>query len=767
MLELLAALGILSASSLGALFHMRSKSQKEFDADRVAVSLIFPSGVTEQQVQAAIRSIGSNLRDNKLTGDPSIVFELIATERGITHQLRVPSRDASYLFGQLEVHLPGIEITPIEKLPDASYDYGLQLSLTDPGRTIRVSSAVEYATKIIKSVQTDHPGQRVTLQWIIFNTSKVKGQVTGKSSLTKALIFGVEPNKDELSDRHAKAIEQNYTAVGRIGVRAKTPGEAKALAGEVLRALTSENNENRFRSREIPFRDLDGAINGAHSVQVRQIQFTVSEFSAFMGWPIGDPQIPGLHQGAARRFPATEKIAREGWVFGHSDVGALDRPVALALSQIPRHVALVGGPGTGKTSFMANGVLQVVKAGLGAIVFDAGTDVSMERLYYRVLNSAPSNRIDDFILINPADDREHVASLNLLDQGLGTAVIDIVEDTFTDLYPSIGEGVSFRELLRNGLGTLIEHGGYTLMDLASLISPRNIDEQRWAKELIEGVKDPELKDFWARNPAATDPNAKSASKWDAKVETVLNKLWQIAGQPDVRHLLGQTESTIKLADVLAENKVLLISLGGLPGKSAQLLGNLLTATLWRIAQIQSTQEKPNIMFVDEFQVVAQAQDNLSDMLARGRALKLGLVLGTQFITRPTISRDLQSTVLQNTMTQIVFKADGREAGLWAQQLGKAAVNETDVSKLPQFHGIARIIGESSPVTFTALRPPTPAQGVAERVIQKSRSKYARPVESVRAQIISRRMATSVATNPSNRKPTGKGPYDATKREHHD
>lgn len=766
MLELLAALGILSASSLGALFHMRSKSQKEFDADRVAVSLIFPSGVTEQQVQAAIRSIGSNLRDNKLTGDPSIVFELIATERGITHQLRVPSRDASYLFGQLEVHLPGIEITPIEKLPDASYDYGLQLSLTDPGRTIRVSSAVEYATKIIKSVQTDHPGQRVTLQWIIFNTSKVKGQVSGKSSLTKALIFGVEPSKDELSDRHAKAIEQNYTAVGRIGVRAKTPDEARALAKEVLRALTSENNENRFFSKEIQFKSLDETINGANSVQVRQIQFTVSEFSAFMGWPIGDPQIPGLTQGVARRIAPTEAVARSGGRFlGWSNIhGPKLRPIHLEYDYADLNSIYAGMIGSGKSVGMANAFYDDVHTGKGGIIIDASGSESPQSLANRGLGYVPRNRVEDVIRIAVVQDADHPVAFDPLNQGAGLGAIDQIEGVFTSLYPEIASGVSVRDLLHHGLWTIIAHGGLTLVDLGALIRPKNDAEKNWANSIIKAVRDPDLREFWERMELTGrgSNDTKKKSDWERYTDPLYRRLWQLVGRPEIRNMIGQSGVGLNWEDVLTNNKIVIVSLSGLPKESAELLGSMLVQTLWTTAQ-RLEPEIGNGLYLDEFQVTSNIKDGLDDMLNRGRKHKLWTTLGTQFLA--DLPPKTKNAIYNNVGTRIVYRTSADEAAMWRRQFANDQLKEFDFIHARPHEAVAQIpnISGKSVVTIKA-RPPAEPTGAGPAAVHRSRQKFGTPVAQVREQIIARRIAEPVHAKPSNRKPTGKGPYDATKRD---
>lgn len=721
---------------------MVKQNQRKHDLDRDVFEVVFPTGMAEDRVKAFINSIGSTLNVNIVRngGAPTIVFEVVATDKGISHRVRFPSYDDEYLIGQLEANLPGIDVNPVEDEDDPEYQFAARLYMTEPTRPLRISRTQDATTRILKATQTDHPGERVVLQWVVAHSEMDKTEDDGviKPTVLQAVVLGAKAEKPAKPKRPATS-EQNFVAVGRIAAVAEDEKRAKQLVMKVLRALQSEGGSNKIYAKQITsISDVHEATTPTRSLGNL---FTATELGAHIAWPIGDPQIPGLQQGAARRFPATENIAREGWVFGHSDVSGRPRPIALALPDVLRHTVIVGGPGSGKTAFANHGVVQMLGDGFGAIILDAGTDISMERLYYRVLNTIPEHRLDDVVLINPSGDPQNSVALNPLDQGFGTAIIDIVIDTFVGMYPSIADTVNFREVVRHGLWTLIEHGGHTLVDLPSLLAPRNVVEREWAAKLINSVKDPELKDFWDRNPGAL---VKDNVAWGRKVESIINKLWNLTLDPNVRHFLGQTNSTIQIRDVLDNNKILMVSLGGMDPEAAQQVANLLTKMIWRATQVREENgvklEHPNVFVVDEFQVLAGSHATIADMLARGRALGLGVVLATQFITRRSIDEDLRGTVLQSANTQIVFKAEGREAGLWAQQLGRHAVNDTDITRLQRFHGIAKIVGESSPVTFTATKPLEPIKGRAEYAEQLSRNKFARNVNDVRREIEERRRA---------------------------
>ena len=755
---------LLLASALGTPTYlywrrMMRINQRKHDLNRDTFVITYPLGLTEDRPTAFINGIGSTLNVDitRNGGIPTIVFEVVATDRGIEHRMRFPSFDDEYLIGLLEASIPGMDISPCPDEDDVEYDFAVRLFMSYPHHPLKIANAQDYTTRLLKAIQTDHPGERVTLQWVVADTNLKKDETRiVHPSFTKALLVGSKPTEEPLSKGGRRATnEQHFVASGRIAAKAGSVERAQQLVRQVLRGLQSENDHNKIYAVEI--KDFTEVTEARTPIKNLGALFSTSELVANIASPIGDPSIPGLRQGAARRFPATENIAREGWVFGHSDVSGRPRPVALALPDVLRHVVLVGAPGTGKTVFANQGLSQIIDAGFGAIVMDAGTDISRERLYYRQLDTMPAHRIVDVILINPAADRERSVSINLLDQGFGTAIIDIIIDTYVGLYPSIADTVNFREIVKHGLLTLIEHGGYTIIDLPSLIAPRNPAERQWANRLIDTVKDPELRDFWARNPGA---KATNDTKWERKTEPVLNKLWNLTLDPSVRYLFGQTKSTVNIRQALRDNKIVMVSLGGMDPQAAQQVANLLTTMIWRATQVMEDSgtrpEQPNVLFVDEFQIISGSHATIADMLARARALGLGLVLATQFISRQSIQQDLRDTVLRATNTQIVFKAEGREASIWAQQLGRSVVTDADITRIPQFHGIARMPGESSPVTFSTLRPLTPIPGRARQVQARSNDEYARPVEEIRREIDQRRQ---IHREPRKPRPQGEQKID--------
>src|SRR3954447_15824051 len=59
----------------------------------------------------------------------------------------------------------------------------------------------------------------------------------------------------------------------------------------------------------------------------------------------------------------------------------------------------------------------------------------------------------------------------------------------------------------------------------------------------------------------------------------------LISRPETRDILGQLNSAFLMADVLRENKILLVNLAGLPAETASLVDTLLVKALRTAAQV--------------------------------------------------------------------------------------------------------------------------------------------------------------------------------------
>lgn len=718
---------------------MRFKSQINRDSNRETYLVSFPTDLSVERVLAWLRSVCGTLprRSSTALSVETLVFELCATSRGITHRVHVPKAAAEYITSQLRALAPGVTAVQDDSREDINWTAGHELRMSSPTRQLRIPSHNDLAASLLASIQALRPDETVLLQWVV--TPSRFQKMPSKDRQSQSIDFslrGIQPaESDEVNDRRQKLEEQNLLGVGRVVALAETDKRAEELILRVESALAgSHSASNYFKHVRLGKKRLSD-VNDAATPLLFPAQFSLKELAAVLAWPIGQPFVAGLPQGSTRHLFATDDILREGRILGDSNYPGHERPIALGYDLAVQHLYIGGKTGTGKTVLMANSFAQDIKAGYGAIVIDASNSDSSETLFHRALNYIPEERIDDVIVMNVNDDQLNPVGFNILDQGNPRVVADQIKDLFAHLYQDTA-GVWTKQLLFHGLYTLAERPGLTLVDLMPLLNRQSREEVAWADELIRSVKDRDLRNFWQRWENF------SQSERDRYTQPLLNRIWQLVSRPEARGIIGQSESSFKVRDVLAENKILLISLSSLPADTANILGTLLVNAVWTAAQTM-TPARPNFLYLDEFQVMTKLPTGLDDMLNRARKHGLGVVMGTQYLE--DVPLELKNAVINNARSRVIFQSSSREARVWQSEFGKSMLDENDFMRIRRYEAIAQIATESgvtTPITMKA-RPPLNATGLAARVRNQSRKLYGRPIAEVEASMEGRRVA-----NPS-------------------
>lgn len=90
---------------------------------------------------------------------------------------------------------------------------------------------------------------------------------------------------------------------------------------------------------------------------------------------------------------------------GHNTHAGATVEVRLSPEARVRHMHVIGASGTGKSTLLLNLIRQDVENGQGVALLDPHGD-----LVNRILGIIPENRIDDVVLIDPADEEGSVTS---------------------------------------------------------------------------------------------------------------------------------------------------------------------------------------------------------------------------------------------------------------------------------------------------------------------------------------------------------------------
>lgn len=719
---------------------MRFKSQVTRDQSRESYLVTFPADLDAERVLAWLRSISGTLpkRSGSALSKDTLVFETWATSAGITHRLLIPKNSAEYIAAQLRTHGRGITVTKDESRPTIEWTAGVEVGMSSPLRQLRIKKHSDLAASLLGSVQALQGDEVVMMQWVVtpakFERMPSRDHYTSSADfkMHRALLSGpAEAGNDELNDRRQKLEEQNLLGIGRVLSKAESTKRSEELVLRVESALSAANSSaNYFKSRPGNRKLIDQA-NEAASVMLFPAQFSLTELAGVIAWPIGSPFVAGLPKGSTRHVFATEDVPTEGRVLGDSNYPGHERAIALGYEYATQHMIVTGGSGTGKTVLLANCFAQDVAAGYGAIVIDASNSESSETMFQRSLLYIPQERMQDVIVMDIQADRLNPVGFNILDQGNPHVVADQVTELLTHLYSDTA-GIWTKQLLFYGVNTLALKKGLTLADIVILLNPTTKEEKAWADELIASVKDRDTRDFWTRWKAFSQPDR------DRYTQPLLNRIWQLISRPEVRDIISQSESSFQIKDVINENKILLVNLAGLPPETSSILGTLLVNAIWSAAQ-SLRPEKPNFMYLDEFQVMTEKLPlGLEDLLSRARKHNLGLAMATQFLEQ--IPAEVKRSAINNARTKIVYRVASQEARTWQSEFGKA-LEADDFMRVNPYEVVAHVASASgsTPVTMRT-RPPLKATGYTRAVREMSRAVYGRPIATVEEERYSRRTA---------------------------
>lgn len=202
-----------------------------------------------------------------------------------------------------------------------------------------------------------------------------------------------DPTADaELRAVHAKAAAPLFHCSIRIAVSTETRASATARIHSAASAFAMYDGMNSFRRKRL--------LRGAHAIKARtvgrSVVLSVPELAAVATLP--QSEVPGMDVAGARIVAAPRALPQDGRVLGRSNRGIAGRPVALALDDARHHVHLLGQTGTGKSTLLAQMILQDAAAGRAAVVVDPKGDL-IEAVMARLPNGAEERTC----LIDPTD----------------------------------------------------------------------------------------------------------------------------------------------------------------------------------------------------------------------------------------------------------------------------------------------------------------------------------------------------------------------------
>ncbi|MFH1427226.1 MAG: type IV secretion system DNA-binding domain-containing protein, partial [Patescibacteria group bacterium] len=210
-----------------------------------------------------------------------------------------------------------------------------------------------------------------------------------------------------------------------------------------------------------------------------------------------------------------------------------------------RHMYFIGKTGMGKSTVLENMIIEDIRAGRGVAVVDPHGDLAEKIIEY-----IPSDRINDVIYFNPADN-DYPIAFNVVEQVephlrhlVASGLVGVFQKLWADSW-----GPRLEYILRNAILAVLDYPGSTLLAVTRMLS-----DKQFRKMVISKIQDPVVKAFWVNEFAGyADKFASEA------VSPIQNKVGQFLSSSLIRNIVGQVKSSIDLRQVMDEGKVLIMN----------------------------------------------------------------------------------------------------------------------------------------------------------------------------------------------------------------
>jgi len=387
-----------------------------------------------------------------------------------------------------------------------------------------------------------------------------------------------------------------------------------------------------------------------------------------------------------------------------------------------RHIYIIGKTGMGKSTLLENMVYSDIVAGRGVGVIDPHGDLADN-----VLSFIPSNRINDVVLIDPAD-REWAVAFNMLenvDPALNSIVCSGLVGIFKKIYAE-SWGPRLEHILRNTILALLEYPGTSMLGII-----RILQDADFRRRVIKKVEDPVVKSFWL------EEFEKMQDKFRIEaISPILNKVGQFLSSPTIRNIVGQAKSTLDLRFFMDKGKIVIINLSkGKIGEDNSALLGAMFITKFQLdamsrANIPEAERRDFYLYVDEFQNFAT--DSFATILSEARKYKLNLTMANQYIAQ--MPEEVRDAVFGNVGSTLAFQVGFDDADYLSQQFGEE-VMPPDLVSLSKYNAYMRLLIDGMPTsTFSLATLPPPGERATPELIEKvrkvSRERYAKKVDVI-------------------------------------
>lgn len=244
--------------------------------------------------------------------------------------------------------------------------------------------------------------------------------------------------------------------------------------------------------------------------------------------------------------------------------------------------------------------------------------------------------------------------------------------------------------------------------------------------MISKIDDKVLRNFWLNEFDKMSEKLRSEA-----ISPILNKVGQFLASQTMRNILGHPKSTVDLAKMMDEGKIVIVNLsqGKLGEDNSALLGAMVITKmqLAAMSRVYVTEEKRRdfYLYVDEFQNFAT--DAFIKILSEARKYRLNLTLANQYVGQ--IEEEVQNAIFGNVGSIISFGVGAQDSRLLAKEFG-GVYEESELVGLGNYEIVSKLsIDNHTSRPFSAKTLPLleSQNHNRDKVIRSSRERYTKEV----------------------------------------
>ena len=650
-----------------------------------------------------------------------ITFEIIGRANEIVIQFVCDAMDIARVQSQIKAYFPSVNLTPIEtdsfgfnqNRDIAICDFGVSDEFVRPIKTVD-SFSIDPLTSLIATLDTLQTDETVVIQ-VLFKgiTSPLVNDIPNSVSDGRGGSF-FEGSPEMVFCAKEKIQSSLFSVVMRIASQGYSDRDSQIIATELARSITlaSDSTYNSLIPLSNEGYDYDFHLYNLQHRLSNRLGFILNskELNTFIHYPNRSVVSQKLSRVDDKTKQIPKMLANQKYLLGVNHHNGVKSDVTLNDEMKLRHTHIIGATGVGKSTLIANMMINDMELGNGCALFDPHGDI-VEDILLRI----PEHRKNDVIIIDPSDENYSIG-FNLLGAKTDVEKIVLSSDlvsSFKKYATSWGDNMS--AVLSNAINTFLESSrDGTLIELK-----RFLLEESFRKEFLSSVEDPSIHYYWNNEYIMVQ---KGITPLLTRIDTFL--------RPKViRYMLAQTGG-VDFNKCIEDKKIVLIKLSqGLIGEdNSYLLGSLFLSKFNQVAQGRQSLSKekrpPFYLYLDEFQNIITP--SIASILSAGRKYGLGLVLSHQELKQIDDIKILNS-VISNPYIRICFRiGDGDAKKL---ESGFSFFEQSDLQSMGIGEAIMRV-GSSqddfniSTFPLNALR--TNSDEIKKYIIENTHNTYAQP-----------------------------------------